>query len=83
MHWAYGTTWGALYAAIVDLLGDHPVAGGLGLGTGVWGASYATLVPAGIYEPPWRYPAKELALDLSYHLVYGGAVAATYKALDR
>ena len=52
-------------------------------GTGVWSASYGELVPLGIYEPPWKYPPEELALDLSYHLAYGLAVAVTYAALDR
>jgi hypothetical protein len=36
-----------------------------------------------VYQPPWKYPAKELAVDLSYHVVYGLAVAAAYAALDR
>ena len=28
-------------------------------------------VQLGLYEPPWKYPPTQLALDLSYHLVYG------------
>ena len=44
--------------------------------------SYAQLVPMGIYEPPWRYPVRELATDLSYHLVYGSAVAEAFGALN-
>jgi hypothetical protein len=59
------------------------VLAGVELGTGVWTASYVELVPLGIYRPPWKYPANELALDLSYHLVYGIAVAGAYAALDR
>jgi hypothetical protein len=59
-----------------------PVAGGLAFGTGVWGAAYAELIPLGIYEPPWKVPKRELAIDLSYHLVYGLAVAGAYAALD-
>jgi hypothetical protein len=59
-----------------------PVGGGIAFGTGVWGAGYAELVPLGVYKPPWKYPAKELAVDLSYHVVYGLAVAAAYAALD-
>jgi len=39
--------------------------------------------PLGIYEPPWRYPPKELAIDLSYHLVYGLGVAGTYRLLEQ
>jgi len=75
MHWLYGVSWGAIYAAVPG--------GGLTFGTAVWSAAYAELVPLGIYEPPWRSPAKELAIDLSYHLVYGIAVAGAFAALDR
>jgi hypothetical protein len=74
MHWLYGSSWGALYAAVPG--------GGLAFGTTVWAAAYAELVPLGIYEPPWRYPAKELALDWSYHAVYGLAVAGAFAALS-
>jgi hypothetical protein len=45
--------------------------------------SYLELVPMGIYEPPWRYPIGTVALDASYHLVYGSAVGAAYAALGR
>jgi hypothetical protein len=48
---------------------------------GGWAASYLSLVPRGIYEPPWRYPASELAIDASYHVGYGLGVAAAYRAL--
>ena len=75
MHWLYGTSWGVLYGGVP--------AGGLTFGTAVWAAAYAELVPLGIYEPPWRYPARELALDWSYHAVYGLAVAAAYAGLER
>jgi hypothetical protein len=80
MHWLYGVSWGAVYGLIG---GRDPVTSGVALGTGVWAASYAELVPFGIYEPPWRTPPAELALDLSYHLVYGMAVAGVFAALDR
>jgi hypothetical protein len=82
MHWLYGVGWGVFYGAAAGAARPDPVAGGLAFGTGVWGASYAELVPLGIYKPPWKYPPKELAVDLSYHLVYGLAVAAAYAALD-
>jgi hypothetical protein len=83
LHWLYGTAWGPVYGAIAAQAAPQPLGGGLALGAGVWGASYAELVPLGIYEPPWRYPAKELATDLGFHLVYGLAVAGTFAALDR
>jgi hypothetical protein len=83
LHWLYGMGWGTFYGLGAGRSRPDPVAGGLAFGTGAWGAAYAELVPLGIYEPPWRYPKRELALDLSYHLVYGLAVAAAYAALDR
>ena len=83
MHWLYGVGWGAFYGAAAGRVEPDPVGGGLAFGIGVWGASYAELVPLGIYQPPWKYPAKELALDLSYHLVYGLAVAGAYAALAK
>ena len=82
MHWLYGVTWGAFYGVAARSAGPDPVAGGLAFGTGVWGASYVELVPLGLYKLPWKYPPKDLALDLSYHIVYGLAVAAAYAALD-
>jgi hypothetical protein len=74
VHWLYGVSWGALYGAVPG--------GGLAFGTTVWASGYAELVPLGIYEPPWRYPPKELALDWSYHAVYGLGVAVAFAALD-
>jgi hypothetical protein len=83
MHWLYGVGWGTAFALTAGRATRHPFPVGLAFGAGVWGASYAQLVPLGIYEPPWRYPVKELALDVSYHLVYGIAVAGAAAALDR
>lgn len=48
-------------------------------GTGVWLVSYLTLVPMGLYQPPWRYPPGELALDLSYHLAYGVGTGVAFE----
>ena len=83
VHWSYGTAWGAAYGLAEGTFASRPVSHGLGFGSFVWGFSYATLVPLGIYEPPWKYPPKELAIDLSYHLVYGFGVAGAYRLLER
>ncbi len=82
MHWLYGIGWGAVYAATAGRREPRPLAGGLVFGLAVWAAAYAELVPLGIYEPPWRYPPGELAVDGSYHMVYGLAVAGAFAALD-
>ena len=80
-HWLYGVSWGLPYVLAVGRRDVSPLATGAAAGTTVWAASYAQLVPLGVYEPPWRYPPAELALDLSYHLVYGVALAGAYAAL--
>jgi hypothetical protein len=82
MHWGYGTGWGSVFGLVQGTSRERPLVHGLLFGAGVWAASYAELVPMGIYEPPWRYPAKTLGLDLSYHLAYGIGVGAAFAALD-
>ena len=70
------------YGLIAARYRPHPLVGAAALGVGVWAAAYAQLVPLGIYEPPWRYPIRTIALDVSYHLVYGSAVSGAHRALD-
>lgn len=82
VHWAYGTALGVLYGLAQGTLRAHPLRHGLAFGTGVWGLAYAQLVPMGVYEPPWKYPAKDLAVDWSYHAAYGIGVGAAFSALD-
>jgi hypothetical protein len=83
MHWGFGTTMGPMYAVAERALGGTRILGGPLFGLGVWAQSYATLVPLGLYKPPWRYPAKSIAKDVSYHLVYGTGTAAGYAVLRR
>jgi len=81
MHWGTGTGWGAAYGLLAATRGRSTLREGLAFGTFVWLSSYAQLVPLGIYEPPWKYPLRVEALDLSYHLVYGGATAVAFAVL--
>jgi hypothetical protein len=83
MHWLYGTAWGGLYGLVQGTVRAPAAVHGAGFGTFVWAMSYAILVPARIYKKPWEYPPAELAVDASYHLVYGLAVAEAYEQLDR
>jgi hypothetical protein len=81
-HWAYGTTWGGVYGLVAGSTARRrPLRRGLAFGTAVWAMSYVQLVPMGLYEPPWKYPPKDLAMDLSYHLVYGAAAGLAYRVL--
>lgn len=80
-HWAYGTGWGTVYALVRRDSARPALSAGLLFGAGVWAMSYVQLVPLGIYQPPWKYPPGVLALDLSYHLVYGAGVGLGYAAV--
>jgi len=83
VHWGFGTAMGAVYGLVQTKVPAKPVLSGPLFGLGVWAQSYATLVPMGLYQPPWRYPAKTIAKDVSYHLVYGAGTAAGYELLKR
>ena len=83
MHWGYGTAWGAVYGLLHASRPAAPLRRGLFFGTGLWGLSYVQLVPMGLYEPPWKYAAKDIAMEVGYHLAYGLGVAGAFRSLDR
>jgi len=83
MHVAYGTSWGPVYGIAQSSLGLPAAHHGALFGTLVWGASLVQLPAMKIAPPIWKSPPLETALDLSYHLVYGLAVAAAYALLER
>jgi hypothetical protein len=83
VHWGYGTALGGVYALVESSVRSRPGLHGALFGMGVWTMSYATLVPMGLYKPPWRYPAKTIAKDVSYHLVYGTGVGAGYALVEK
>lgn len=51
------------------------------LGLLVWAASYAELVPLGVYEPPWHYDARTHAKDIGFHLAFGAGTVAAARAI--
>jgi hypothetical protein len=83
VHWLYGAGWGAVYGVVRGSLAAPAGPAGVVFGTAVWGSSYVALPVMGIYDPPWKYPAKSLAQDWSYHAVYGLAAGLTFAVLDR
>lgn len=83
MHWSYGTGWGAVYGLAPGSAHAAPLRHGLLFGTAVWAMSYVQLVPMGLYELPWKYARKDIAMEVGYHLAYGLGVAATFRLLDR
>jgi hypothetical protein len=82
LHWMYGTSWGVPFAIAAGSHADGSLLRhGLGLGMGVWAASRAEMAAMKIAPPPWQDPPKMLAMDIGFHLVYGLAGAATFRAL--
>ncbi len=83
-HWGYGTGWGLVYGILAG--SDErarSLPAGLVFGAGVWVMSYVQLVPMGLYELPWKYPVRDEAMELSYHLVYGAGASMGFRALTR
>jgi hypothetical protein len=82
-HWGFGLGAGAAYGL---LLGSHrtpKVWYGLPFGAAVWASGYVLLPELGVYEPIWTYDLRTLARDLSAHLVFGVATAASFSVLAR
>lgn len=82
MHWGYGTAWGGVYGLAQGSLHAPTLRHGLVFGSAVWAMSYVQLVPMGLYQPPWKYAAKDIAMEVGYHLVYGVGVASAFRVLD-
>jgi hypothetical protein len=81
-HWGYGLAAGAGYGLIAG--SRKPSAWyGLPFGATVWGSGYVVLPLFGVYEPIWKYDVETLEKDLSAHLVFGTATAATFWLLAR
>ena len=81
MHWAYGSSWGAVYAFIEESVG-RPLVSGVALTSAVMAVDYTMLPAMKLYRPPWKYEARTLTKDFGNHLVHGLAVAAAYRGLD-
>ena len=83
MHWSYRLSWAVGYAAVASSLRASPTPrSGIAFGSLVWASDYVVLPLAKVYKPIWEYDAKTLADDLSAHLLYGVATAATFRLLS-
>lgn len=82
VHWAYGTSWGAVRGVlgVAGLHGSRAAAAHLGA---VWGSELAMLPALGVVPPVWRWGAREVAVDAFHHLVYAAGTSAAYAALSR
>jgi uncharacterized membrane protein YagU involved in acid resistance len=71
-HYVMGTTSGALYGAVAELIPEVKAGAGFPFGAFVWLAVDEGLVPAaGLSKSPMDYPLSVHAYALASHMVYG------------
>jgi uncharacterized membrane protein YagU involved in acid resistance len=77
MHYAYGTTLGAVYGLVAPQTRWAPLVAGLPFGFAVWAGSYLGLLPAlGLHPPATRESAPRNSLMIAAHFVWAGTIAA-------
>jgi hypothetical protein len=81
-HWGFGIANGGVYGLVASRRRPS-LSSGPPFGAAVWSGGYVVLPLFGVYEPIWKYDLKTLAKDLSAHLVFGTATAATFRLLTR
>ena len=81
VHALYGTSWGPVYGIVQSSLRLPRLRHGVAFAALVWAASLVELPVLRLAPPVWEMPPETVALDFSYHLAYGLAVAAAYAAL--
>lgn len=81
VHMGYGSTPGALYAALRPITGNSLLEGAA-LGLGVWAAGYLGWLPAlGITPPVTEQRAEQITASLLQHALYGIVTVAAYRRL--
>lgn len=72
VHYAFGTSSGAFYGAIAELVPQVTAGAGMPFGAFVWLTADEGMVPLlGLSKPPQEYPLSTHVYALSSHLVYG------------
>ena len=80
LHLGYGMTAGLLWAVLPH--SRWRVAEGAALGLGVWAAGYLGWLPATDLMPPiTQHTAKQIAVPVVEHALFGVAVAKAFEAL--
>lgn len=82
VHWAYGTSWGAVRGLIAAGGLEGPRAAAMHFSL-VWGSAQVMLPALDVAPPLWKSPPLELVIDAFHHAVYAGATDIAYTRLAR
>jgi|SRR4051794_37163909 hypothetical protein len=81
VHWAYGTSWGAVRGLLGCTALPAPAATAIHMAA-LW-ATEAVMLPAlGVAPPPHKWGGTEIAIDAWHHLTYAATTGAAYQVLD-
>ena len=80
IHLAFGTALGLGLAAMAKV--PEPARGALFF-AGAWSAGSALVTGLDLSDPPTKWDAKTLAIDLGHHAVYAASAAAAFLGLRR
>ena len=82
VHWAYGTSWGAV-RGLLNAVGHRGAKASAEHFALVWGTEQVMLPSLEVTPPPWKWGARELAIDGLHHAVYAAATGVAYALIDR
>jgi putative membrane protein len=84
VHYAFGTSVGALYGAAAEIVPQTTFAAGLPYGAAVFVGADEIAVPAlGLSKQPKEYPASAHLYGLASHLVYGLSLEMARRGVRR
>jgi uncharacterized membrane protein YagU involved in acid resistance len=84
VHYAFGTTMGALYGMLADFRDSKRSGWGLPLGAVIWLGAHVITVPAlGLSKPITRQAPATEAVEFASHLVYGAVVESVRGTLRK
>lgn len=81
VHWAYGTSWGAL-RGLLSLAGINGFAATSIHMAAVWGTAITIEPKLDIAPPLKEWESKDIAVDIFHHLVYAVVAGLVYDAID-
>jgi len=82
VHWAYGTSWGAVRGLLGCTGLPAPAASAIHMAV-LWGSEQVMLPALGVSPPLTEQDATEIAIGAWHEAVYAAAAGAAYEGLNR